>query len=471
MRNKIIAACVIAVLVFGLIAMGNPYDPPEASASSDTPVVSETPTVTDESGGMTLDKRILVTEANISAIMEKSSRAFFGDHPVTEEFLFYVAKRYGDDVLKKVVENREYNDPEVWYLITGKSIHVLYQEYVRYVGIDAWDYSHVHEVKLKGSDATFVFSGDVTIHEDAATTNYMDSCANGIRDCFSSDLLEIMEGADVFVVNNEFCYSKQGEPTPGKDYTFRANPKRVKALKEIGTDLACLANNHVFDYGETALSDTLKTLKDAGVPYIGAGENLDEASRIQYYIVGGRKVSIVNATQIERSTTFTREATESQSGVFKTLNPDNCVKAIRRAKKNSDICIVVVHWGTEGNRMYGGDQSALALSYVDAGADAIVGGHTHCLQGIEYIGEVPVYYSLGNYWFATSSNMPEDYDTGLAMLTVTQEGKIKPSFVPARFHGGVTSLCTGDEATRIYDLIGSVSQSTTINDKGKIQRR
>ena len=54
------------------------------------------------------------------------------------------------------------------------------------------------------------------------------------------------EGADVLAVNNEFCYSEGGEPTPGKDYTFRANPKRVEAMKEIGADLLCLANNHVF---------------------------------------------------------------------------------------------------------------------------------------------------------------------------------------------------------------------------------
>ena len=420
---------------------------------------------------MTLDKDILVIETNIASIMERGSREFFGYHPVTEEFFFYVGENYGEDVLKRIVENRDYSDPEVWYKITGKSIHVLYDEYASYVGLDAWDYSHVHHIKNDDGETTFVFTGDVTIHEGASTTNHMDECEHGISDCFDPELLGIMQGADVLVVNNEFCYSDRGEPTPGKDYTFRADPKRVEALKEMGTDLACLANNHVFDYGEDALLDTLSTLKDAGLPYIGAGENLREAERIQYYVSGGRKIAIVNATQIERSTTFTREATAEVSGVFKTLNPENCVRAIQRAKKNADICIVAVHWGTEGNEYYGGDQVALAEAYVGAGADAIVGGHTHCLEGIEYMGAVPIYYSLGNFWFSTSANMPDDYDTGLAVLTITDEGKIRPSFVPAHFHGAEVEIATGYDAERIYEHLETISQSTTINSKGRIKRR
>ncbi len=443
MKNKLLSAILIAVCSFSLLV---------------------------QAGEMTLDKGIFVTETNIEAIMNQGSREFFGDHPVTDEFLFYVAHEYGQDVLKKIVENKDYSDPKVWYMITGKSIHVLYDEYASFVGLDAWDYSHVHHIKNEGKNVTFVFSGDVTIHEGSATTIHMDE-AGGIKNCFSSDLMDIMQKADVFVVNNEFCYSTRGEPTPGKTFTFRADPKRVEALKELGTDLACLANNHVFDYGEDALSDTLKTLSDADLPYIGAGENLREAGRVQYYVAGGIKVAIVNATQIERSTTYTRAATDTQSGVFKTLDPGNCVRSIRQAKKNADICLVSVHWGTEGNEYYGGDQVALAEAYVAAGADAIIGGHTHCLEGIEYMGEVPIFYSLGNYWFATSPNMPGDYDTGLAVISISPEGRIIPSFVPAHFHGGVTSLLTDDEALRVYGYLESVSQTTTIDKKGKIKRR
>ena len=198
-------------------------------------------------GNIVLDKGILVLETNMNAIMERGSLEFFGYHPVTDEFLLWVSDNYGKNVLTDIVENRDFNDPEVWYNVTGRSIHVLYSEYTSYVGLDAWDYSHVHKVSGDNDPVTFAFCGDVTIHEGAATTNHMDECANGISDCFSDDLMDEMQEADVFVVNNEFCYSTGGEPTAGKTYTFRADPKRVEALKDIGTDLACLANNQVFD--------------------------------------------------------------------------------------------------------------------------------------------------------------------------------------------------------------------------------
>ena len=467
MKNKVTAIILVALLI-AVFLWQDPWKNTKAQEVSADMTGME---ASEEKAGITLDKRILVIETNINAIMEKASPEFFGNHPVTDSFFFWIVQNYGDDVLKKIVENRDYADPKVWFRITGKSIHVLYDEYASYVGLDAWDYSHVHHIDSENDTVEFVFSGDVTIHEGAATTLHMEECENGITDCFSTDLMEVMQGADVFAVNNEFCYSKRGEPTAGKDYTFRADPKRVEDLKKLGCDLACLANNHVFDYGEEALSDTLKTLKDAKLPYIGAGENLREAERIQYYIWQGLKIAIVNATQIERSTTFTREATATQSGVFKTLNPDNCIKAITKAKKNADLCLVAVHWGTEGNAMYGSDQTALATAYVGAGADAIIGGHTHCLQGIEYMNDVPIFYSLGNFWFSTSGNMPADYDTGLAVIRITSEGKIKPAFVPAHFSGAEVSLCTNEEAERIYSHIESISQSTLIDSKGRIKRR
>ena len=88
----------------------------------------------------------------------------------------------------------------------------------------------------------------------------MDGCPDGIYDCFSEDLLDIMNGVDVMLVNNEFTYSTRGTALRGKAYTFRADPSRVTLLEVFGTDIVNLANNHVYDYGEDALLDTIATL-------------------------------------------------------------------------------------------------------------------------------------------------------------------------------------------------------------------
>lgn len=144
-----------------------------------------------------------------------------------------------------------------------------------------------------------------------------------------------LQGADILMVNNEYAYSDRGYPLPGKTYTFRAMPTRVQVLQQIGTDVVSLANNHVYDYGEDALLDTLETLENVGIPYVGAGRNLKEAEKIVYFIANGRKIAIVAATQIERFESFTKEAEENTPGVLKTLEPDKFVRVIREAKKTA----------------------------------------------------------------------------------------------------------------------------------------
>ena len=197
----------------------------------------------------------------------------------------------------------------------------------------------------------------------------------------------------------------------------------MEVLQQLGADIVSLANNHVYDYGEEALLDTMDTLEQAQIPYVGAGRNLEEAEKIVYFIANGRKIAIVAATQIERSYSYTKEATKDSPGVLKTLKPDKFTEVIREAKSNSDIVIVYPHWGTEGNHSYGADQKELAEAFVSAGADVIIGGHTHCLQGVAYIEDVPVLYSLGNFWFNNKTLV-----TGLAQGRIQKAGSIRLRF-------------------------------------------
>ena len=87
------------------------------------------------------------------------------------------------------------------------------------------------------------------------------------------------------LINHEFTFSTRGVPLSGKLYTFRANPKKVEILTQMGVDLVGLANNHIYDYGQDAFFDTLDTIDGAGIDRIGAGRNLQEACTPQYYIV------------------------------------------------------------------------------------------------------------------------------------------------------------------------------------------
>lgn len=118
----------------------------------------------------------------------------------------------------------------------------------------------------------------------------MDRQPDGIYDYLSSDLMLELQSADILLINNEFTYSNRGTPLAGKAYTFRAAPSRVEVLQQLGADIVSLANNHVYDYGEEALLDTMDTLEQAQIPYVGAGRNLEEAEKIVYFIANGRKL-------------------------------------------------------------------------------------------------------------------------------------------------------------------------------------
>ena len=112
-----------------------------------------------------------------------------------------------------------------------------------------------------------------------------DSENKGILGGISQELVEEMNKADIFMLNNEFAYSTRGSEILEKSYTFRAHPKRVNILKEMGVDIVSLANNHALDFGREALEDTFATLEEAGIDYVGAGANMDRAKAPIYYTI------------------------------------------------------------------------------------------------------------------------------------------------------------------------------------------
>lgn len=309
---------------------------------------------------------------------------------------------------------------------------------------------------------TLAFAGDINFDDRYTNMITMRSRANGIFDSISEDLLAEMTGADIMMINNEFPYSKGGSPTPEKQYTFRADPAYAVMLQQMGVDIVTLANNHAYDYGPQALEDTFATLEGVGIPYVGAGRNIGEAMKPAYFLADSMKIGFVAATQIERnSVPDTKEATETSPGVLRTLNPEKAVAAISEAKANSDFVVMFVHWGSENTYDVEASQRDLARQYAAAGADLIIGAHSHCLQGIEYVDGVPVIYSLGNFWFNSKA-----LDTGIFKVTVTPEGIAACQFVPARQENCRTFLLHDAEKARVIEFMRSISFHVDIDENG-----
>lgn len=311
---------------------------------------------------------------------------------------------------------------------------------------------------------TFVFAGDILFDPAYAIYSTYRQRGEQLEQCISEDLLAEMRSADVMMLNNEFPYSDRGEPLPDKTYTFRAAPESVSLLQDMGVDIVSLANNHAYDYGEVSLLDTLDILEQAGVPYVGAGRNLEEAVRPIYYLVGDYKIAVLSATQIERtSSPHTRGATENTPGVFRCLETELLEEKIREAKEECDFVIVYIHWGTESTTELDWRQRDHTPLYVEAGADIIIGDHPHCLQEIGYVNGVPVIYSLGNFWFNSRTQ-----DSCIVKMTLSEDGIQSLQFVPCLQSNSSVSLLEGEERARVISYMQSLSHTAHIDEDGYV---
>ena len=183
--------------------------------------------------------------------------------------------------------------------------------------------------------------------------------------------------------------------------------------------------------------------------------------------MNGRKVAFVSATQIERSTQYTKAATETEPGVLKALHPEEFLKIIKEAAQNSDYVIAEVHWGTEGMLYQDELQRHLAEQIAEAGADVIIGGHPHRLQGAAFVGDVPIAYSLGNFWFSTGTLY-----TTLAKVTITEDGTVKLSFVPCIQQNLTTRILTEpEEQSDFYEYLASISTDIGIDADGVVYNK
>lgn len=331
------------------------------------------------------------------------------------------------------------------------------------------DAEYMIENNLYAKDAsdsetvTITFAGDILFDENYAIMTRVvgnNEISNGI----APELIAEMKSADIMMLNNEFPYSDGGTPIEEKQFTFRARPSTVSYLNDLGVDIVSLANNHAYDYGEAAFFDTMTTLEEAGITYVGAGRNLQEARRPVYYIINNMKIAIVSATQIERlDNPDTKGATDSGAGVFRCWNGDKLLETVREARENSDFVIVYLHWGTENEETIDWAQEKQAAEVAEAGADLIVGAHPHCLQQISVVRGIPVMYSLGNFWFNSRT-----MDTGILKVTVDESGIQSYQFIPCLQSGSRTTLLQGEEKKRILDHMREISVGVQIDEDGYV---
>jgi poly-gamma-glutamate synthesis protein (capsule biosynthesis protein) len=172
-------------------------------------------------------------------------------------------------------------------------------------------------------------------------------------------------------------------------------------------------------------------LKAADVQPIGAGSNRAEAHAPYITEVNGLRLAFLGYVNVpvEALTAFDVQdwdATETTPGLA-WGRAEEVAADVTAVRDQVDLVIVVLHSGYEYIEEPSEEQAAIAHAAIDAGADLVIGHHTHILQGIEYYNGGTIVYGLGNFAFEIDG----DPSTVILNAWLDKDGVRELEMIPA----------------------------------------
>ncbi len=222
-------------------------------------------------------------------------------------------------------------------------------------------------------------------------------------DSLFDNLRDELARGDINLANLESPLARCGREFTAKKFRFRGEPAVAPALARAGFNLVTLANNHSMDFGWPALAETRGHLRETGIAWIGAGENLEQARSMALFTVRGKRVAFLGYSLTQPIEFFAAPRRPGTApGYSKLVAAD-----VAAARGKADYVIVSFHWGREASTTVQAYQRDTAHRAIDAGADVIIGHHPHVLQGVERYRRGIIFYSLGNFAFASTSTIAD----------------------------------------------------------------
>lgn len=298
-----------------------------------------------------------------------------------------------------------------------------------------------------------LITGDLVI-----TREYSKS---GISDC----VMSLFSESDLNVVNLEAPVTNNTSKilkTGPHIKSYKESTQQV--LKSLKVNVITLANNHVLDYDQQGVSNTLEFCEENSIKTVGAGMDLKKASQTLYLDSKEGRIAIINFAENEWAS-----ATELSAGANPMDVIDNA-EQIKVAKQKADYVFVIVHGGHEYYNLPSPLMQKQYRFYAEQGADIVVGHHTHCIGGNEIYKGIPIYYSLGNFLFTKISSY-EDWYLGLILEIAIDNGKLTPKLHPVKQEKEIfkLSLLNQDEKQIVLDRISDLN--TIIADPKKLKHQ
>lgn len=244
----------------------------------------------------------------------------------------------------------------------------------------------------KNQETTLAFVGDIML--DRGVYSKFVKNADGDYNFPFANIKNDLAKYDLVFGNLEGPMSDKGTDFHNL-YSFRMDPNFAPILRDIGFKILSVANNHIYNWGRTAMEDTFLRLKENKIVVSGGGMNEEEAYNADVVDVNGTKVAFLSFSEFGAGQ---YDAVASSSGIAVT-NQNKVEKYIREARTVADVVVVSYHFGEEYVKVPNNFQKKWAKIAVDAGADLVVGGHPHVVEPVEQYKNVYIAYSLGNFVF------------------------------------------------------------------------
>jgi poly-gamma-glutamate capsule biosynthesis protein CapA/YwtB (metallophosphatase superfamily) len=277
---------------------------------------------------------------------------------------------------------------------------------------------------------------------------------------------------DIAIANLESVISSRGKPSWIKNFMFRISPEEGSALRESGIDVVSVANNHTMDFGREAFVDTLRSLEDMKIAYAGGGRKASAAMQPAIFEKGGTRIAFLAYSAWPSPLTA---AAQDKAGIAH-LEIEKVIEDIKKMKGQGALVLVSVHWGTQHTEKLEAGQVPMAHAMIDAGADAVLGHHSHCPQPVEIYKGKPVFYSLGNFVFGRwNRDMKHNISAVLKF-----EGKALESVEILPVHGlsNINAyspwFLSGKEASAVIGHVEEISKVfgtriTPLGDRGVVE--
>lgn len=271
-------------------------------------------------------------------------------------------------------------------------------------------------------------------------------------DYFLQNVVDVFDADDCTIGNLEGVLTESTDIRKSKEWNHKGRPEYVDILTRGSIEVVSLGNNHIMDYNEEGVKDTIDTLENAGVTYAISGVWGDKYG--MYETEKGIKIGFVSVNEYYEGNT-----------VYTFL--EDGLKQLR--EQGADLVFALVHWGGDKTHIIEDDQYTMGRWCVDQGYDLVLGCHPHVLQGIECYNGKYIVYSMGNFCYGGSKN-PKEKDSMIFQQTFTfvdgvlQENTTDIRAIPCRLSGKNSKndyspvILDGDEAAETIQNLNSYSE-------------